>query len=164
MTKTEMLDKINALETEIANLRAELEKPDTPGPWVPEKGEKFWLIYNFGAVNGQYQWDNDAFDRGKLSIGNIFRTQEDAEFMLERLKVLAELRRLAKGFVPDWRDTNQKKWYLCCDVGGSIHCDYTYGISYGVPVYFQSREDAQAAIEAVGAERLKRYYFMVGEG
>jgi len=163
MTKTEMLDKINALETEIANLRAELEKPDTPGPWVPEKGEKFWLIYNFGAVNGQYQWDNDAFDRGKLSIGNIFRTREDAEFMLERLKVLAELRRLAKGFVPDWGNKHQNKWLLVCWDGSIVRADFTATCSYGAPVYFQSREDAQAAIEAVGAERLKKYYFMVGE-
>lgn len=159
MTTTEMRDKIAALEAEIANLRAALEKPDTPGPWVPKYGDPSWLIHNYGGV-GQYIWDDDAPDRGRLSIGNVFHTREDAEFMVERLKVLAELRRLAKGFVPDWENKYQSKWSIKYDLTG-IGADVNWGINRAAPVYFQSQEDAQTAIEAVGVERLKRYYFMV---
>ena len=160
MTKPEMLNKIAALETEVANLRALLEKPDTP--WVPERGDTYFRIAGSGSMV-EHKWDNDCIDDAYLSIGNVFRTRKDAEFMVERLKVLAELRRLAKGFVPDWDDKQQSKWTLTYDNGDGIDIDYFWSTNIGAPVYFQSREDAQAAIETVGAERLKRYYFMVGE-
>ena len=159
MTKSETLDKIAALEAEIANIRAELEKPDAPGPWVPETGEQYFAINNNVNI-GHFPWWNDRTDRNLLSIGNVFRTREDAEFALERLKVITELRRLAKGFVPDWGDKNQKKWFL--HYWTEVRPDFNMAANYGV-IYFQSREDAQAAIEAVGAKRLKKYYFMVGE-
>lgn len=160
MTKTEMLDKIAALEAEIANLRAELEKPDMPGPWVPERGESYYVIGNNGSVRC-VTWDNDVIDKGALSIGNVFRSKADAEFALERLKVLAELRRLAKGFVPDWGEKQQAKWTMTYSEANGIDIDYFWETNIGAPVYFQSREGAQAAIEAVGMERLKKYYFMV---
>lgn len=161
MTNAEILDKINELETEIANLRAELEKPDTP--WVPEIGDTYQRITAAGSVM-QVGWDNDVVDAAHLSIGNVFRSKADAEFMVERLKVIAELRRLAKGFVPDWGDKNQKKWLLAYDGDGDENgrADFCIAVNFGAPVYFQSQEDAQAAIEAVGAERLKKFYFMVG--
>ena len=160
ITKPEMLDKINELEAQINILRALLEKPDAPGPWVPEKGDGYYSIHNNGLI-GYFPWSNDQTDKRMLSIGNVFQTRLDAEFMVERLKVLAELRRLANGFVPDWGNKHQNKWLLVYSDGSIIRADFVATCSYGAPVYFQSREDAQAAIKAVGVDRLKKYYFMV---
>lgn len=169
MTKTEMLDKIEALrcvindcETQINDIKEKLEEQDTPRPWVPLYGEQYFLIYHNASI-GHFPWYNDKTDKHMLSIGNMFRTREDAEFMLERLKVLAELRRLTNGFVPDWWNGDQEKYVLqYYSEDDEIDIKHYFVLNHGAPVYFQSEEDAKAAVEAIGVDRLKKYYFMMG--
>ncbi len=85
-------------------------------------------------------------------------------FEQERSKVLAELTDYAaehNGAEVDYTNEQQEKFALCCNTDNSIFpLVLTWRLNYGVNVpIFLSNEIAEKAIEAVGKERLLKYYF-----
>ena len=147
-------DEIKALKERIAELE-ELAKEEQD---FPQDGDGYWCIEDSTEV-GRFIWDGDDFDNELLSVGNVFRTEEEAEFAVEKLKVEAELRKFSKPF-----EYGKFNYYLFFDIdGNSFRTDFT---SYCPPqgtIYFESKEKAQQAIESVGIDRIKKYIFGVEE-
>lgn len=130
--------------------------------WKPECDKNYWIINGFRVVNSS--WDNDNVDYRRYEIGNCFKTEKEAKFALEKLKVEAELRRFAEENNEceiDWTDKDQEKWCMCYS--------YYYGNIYFIDagsykrndIYFTSKEIGEQAIKHIGEERLKKYYFGV---
>ena len=126
-------------------------------PW-PQNGDPYWTIDDSAEVF-ESKWTTDSIDRGRLVIGNVFRTEADAEKEIERRKVLTELRRLAReswgGGKADWSNSAQNKYRLHFDyyLEGwyTSFCSHTR--QQGA-IYFASLEAAEAAIQTIGADRL----------
>lgn len=53
-------------------------------PW-PQNGDKYLCIDSAGCIN-EYDYDNDYMDEVRRELGNFFRTREEAEAALERVK------------------------------------------------------------------------------
>jgi hypothetical protein len=75
-----------------------------------------YCIYDAQVVyRGRYYSNEDKYD---LLTRNIFLTQEEAERELERkiryFEIINEIDKINRdeNWVADWRDGNQKKWYL----------------------------------------------------
>lgn len=98
-----------------------------------------------------------------FAIGNHFKTRKEAEFQVERLKVLAEMKRIvAKDDEVAW-DANKVHWFICYNIRKS-EIDVQYYIFYKQDdIYFASEERAYECINTIGEERLKKYYFQVKE-
>lgn len=130
--------------------------------WKPECDKNYWIINGFRVVNSS--WDNDNVDYRRYEIGNCFKTEKDAEFALEKLKVEAELRRFAEENNEceiDWTDRKQNKWLICYNYDSKnidTGYDNTLRTHY---IYFSSKEIAKQAIKHIGEERLKKYYFRI---
>lgn len=126
-------------------------------------GDRYCYITADGELRF-VSWQNDESDKNKLYIGNIFLTEEDAEFEVERLKVIAELKRYAKEFSDEeWRNGNTAKYLFYRSFPGNrIYITSTYSAHYPC-LYFESMEKAKQAFNAVGEERIKKYYFGVKE-
>lgn len=157
-----MLREISEMKEELAALKEQLnqlmeEESAKAGEW-PKAGDAYWGITVDGDVTWQHYSDTD-FSADCLSIGNCFRTKEDAEFAVERLKVLAEMRKFT--FEPDWKDSNQLKWGLLCGYeDGKIY--FQYSVTYGEGhLVFESEERAKECVSIIGEERIKKYYFGV---
>lgn len=131
--------------------------------WKPKCGEEYFRIAGYGEINN-FSWINDVTDDTCYGIGNCFKTREDAEFALEKTKVVAELRRFSEEnneYEIDWKDKDQEKWCMCYS--------YYYGNIYFIDagsykrndIYFTSKEIGEQAIKHIGEERLKKYYFGV---
>jgi hypothetical protein len=126
----------------------------------PQRGDEYYYIDADGVVEPE-SWDDSFDDRSVLKFGNCFRTKKEAEFKAEQLKVLHELEELAdddqewdgdhRHFVIKYKhDVNKLSIeYWITDQ----HCQF----------YFKSMQSAQAAINKIGEERLKKYYFCVPE-
>ena len=81
--------------------------------WKPECNKKYWIINGFRVVDSS--WNNDNVDYGRYEIGNCFKTEKEAKFALEKLKVEAELRRFAEENNEceiDWTDKKHEKWFI----------------------------------------------------
>lgn len=131
--------------------------------WKPENNETYFYISGCGVISS-YKWINDTTDNGYYEIGNCFKTKEKAEFALEKVKVETELRRFAEEnneYEIDWTDEDQEKWTMCYS--------YYYGNVYFIDacsykrndIYFTSKEIGEQAVNFIGEERLKKYYFGV---
>lgn len=135
--------------------------------WDPkEYEEELYYIINDGIDYCYY--NNDDTDKFLMSIGNCFQTKEQAEFMVEKLKVIHELEKFAyenNEEEIDWNDTSRAKLYLTMNYTDKcIDIFYTYGWIYSPSnIYFTSKKIAKEAIETIGEDRIKKYYFGMNE-
>ena len=135
--------------------------------WKPKCGEWYWFIGSDGQIDN-CEWANDHIDLGRYSMGNCFKTKEEATFAREKQKVKVELQR----FADEHNDPEKLEWdghiphyaiassYLLRGIKGLGACSYYYR-SLGDLVYFTSAELAMEAAELIGKERLSKYLFHV---
>lgn len=140
-----------------------LEKPKPKTVYDLKYGDRYFFLTASGIVQGG-TWSNDSSDFNRERIGNRFLTVEDAEFAREHLKVIAELKKYAKEFSDeDWKDNKTQKYYIVYRYSDDyIRSILTYTSKDSV-LYFESPKKAQEAIDAVGEDRIKKYYFGVRE-
>ena len=127
-----------------------------------EDGDKYYFIFPSGDISNS-TWANDNIDSSFESIGNCFNSKEDAEFALEQLKVIHELKKYTTKPVWVW---NQEKWYsLSYDHNRRTIRIEVWMFDQVLPnsMYFKSQEMAQKAIDEIGEERLKKYWFEIEE-
>ena len=87
--------------------------------------------------------------------GNIFPTREAAKLESKKRAVMKKLRGLAEGWVPDWSDEKQDKWYFLYSNKDEDFTIETNFLSQGIgQVYFQTEAKAQHAIDTLGDELL----------
>lgn len=157
----------NLSNEERSTLLSLIEKANKPKNkvWKPEKDEIYYYLYSYGKIE-EDTWDNINEDRIRYAIGNCFKTKEEAEFALERQKVIMELKRFALEHNKediDWNDSEQRKYVLSYQHDKNIiFIDYYYDYQ-SCSIYFTSEEIAQTAIKEIGKERLEKYYFEVKE-
>lgn len=60
-------------------------------PWKPDEGDFYHFVMPDGCVECR-RYCNNHIDKGRLSIGNCFKTEEDTEKAVEKLKALRRLR------------------------------------------------------------------------
>lgn len=131
------------------------EKPTRT--WKPEFGEKYYYMTTSGNV-GQDTF-NTSFDKCRLSFRNVFKTAEEARKMVEKIKIINQLQELSnikfsgnKGKYFIYYNFRENR-VLCTET------NYTKIIPF--EVCFKTREDCQKAIETIGEDNLKKYYFDV---
>ena len=148
----DLQEELKALKERIAELE-ELAKEQQE---FPQSGERYWYNNGGGMVNSCF-WKSEQLDLNRYRIGNMFKTEKEAEFAVEKLKVEAELQKFSRPF-----EYGKFNYYLLLDIdGNSFRTDFT---SYYPPqgaIYFESKEKAQEAVSAVGIERIKKYLFGV---
>ena len=120
-------------------------------------GDIYYFINHFNNVHSKY-YGNNKSDRKLLRIGNFFKTKEEAEFELERRKVITELNRFSCEFKVDNR--NYYLFYEC--VNGLLYFTYD-NYHKRSDIYFESEEKVNEAIEHVGKERILKYYLGIKE-
>lgn len=129
--------------------------------WKPNKNEKYCYIGGDGdiyhTVNVNLTTDGRVF-----SIGNYFKTDEEAEHMVEKLKVIKELQDFAienRDEEIDWYDKEQDKWEISYKDSNVEPICNNYYRAQTFNIYFTSLKIAKEAIKKIGEDRIKKYYF-----
>lgn len=152
MDTLEMLrKKYEELGEEIERLKTEKENK----VWKPKYGDSFWVVSHTGGVV-QARWINGNLEDDMYAIGNVFKTKEEAKFRGEQLKVEAELRRFARPF-----EENERNYTIQYGHDTNKIQIYHYLWTQSTNICFASKKIAQKAIETIGADRIKKYYFGV---
>ena len=160
MTRQEYEAKLADLQSQIDELRHIEIEDDIPKPphprWMPEYGEDYFYCSYSGSVY-KVLWTNGKLDNNMYNIGNVFRTEEETKFEAERLKVLTEMR--------EWAGKPNDPYQLVLDYNMSEfivnRIDFPY-LTNG-EMRFATKDNAENCIKAVGADRIKKYYFMIPE-
>ena len=136
-------------ELKNAEIEEENTTPPHPRPY-PECNENYLYVNPMGEVD-ETNWTSDRFDLGVHKVGNVFMTEKAAEFAVERLRVLAEM----KEWAGEYGDPVSIAYIEGEDKVDAIAALYP---NRGEMV-FASYEDADNCIKAIGADRIKKYYF-----
>lgn len=131
--------------------------------WKPSAGELYYYINSKGEIEFSYYNNRSTKDKRHIcNIGNYFKTDEEADHMVEKLKVIKELKELSniKFNMSDYLKNN-KIYYIAYDFTQNRIVPLFDNISRNIPfnVYFSTKEDCEKAITKIGKERLERYYF-----
>ncbi|HFI0682449.1 TPA: hypothetical protein ACGO1T_000877 [Streptococcus suis] len=154
MNKQQWQSRIEELRKELADLEANPPKRELGERWKPNEGEKFWLVGVGGDLLNR-TWDGDGYDLTIYDNFSLFETEEEAEFARERTKVMRELDLWAA----DELLPPNEIYGIFCDSSGELGV-FVWPYKYS-PYVFGSRKVAEQAIEAIGEDRLKKYYFKV---
>lgn len=156
----ENIKRIDEKTIEVDGIVYKAEKKEDKIQHGFEKYSRYWCI--LGGQVCDCVWTDGEEDKKRLSIGNAFHTKEEAEFALEKLKVIRELKQFAepKNAVWDFGEYHHVIYYDCTN----MVIDYNYSIiNKYVDITFATEEMARKAVEAVGEDRIKKYYFGVEE-
>lgn len=158
----------NLSNEERTTLLSLIEKASKPKNkvWKPEENETYYYICSSCNIEKDTYYDiniKNNIHKNRYAIGNCFKTKEEAEFALERQKVITELKRFALEHNEkeiDWSD-GKPKWLI---YSNRNHVGVKYvNLLKENNIYFTSEKITQAAIKEIGEERLKKYYFEVKE-
>lgn len=131
------------------------EKPTRT--WKPEFGEKYYYMTTSGNV--AQDTFNTSFDKYRLSFRNVFKTTGEARKMVEKIKIINQLQELSNIKFSE----NKSKYFIYYNFRENrVICTETNYVKI-IPfeVCFKTREDCQKAIDTIGEENLKKYYFDV---
>ena len=149
--KVEFLGKLEALEKE-----AEMQKKQEElKPWKPEREEKYFTIENsFDVV--QYTYCEDGIDESNIQFGNYFRTEERAEQVAEKMRMLLRLEQLhdmlCPDYVPDWENYGQKFLVYFNHAENRWHIGASNAFELRCATYFDTEENAEKAAEILNKE------------
>ena len=144
-------EELKALKERIAELEEQAKEEQE----FPQFGDDYWYVDSDTDVL-DVAWYGGEYDQGRLSINNVFKTKDQAEFAAEKLRVEAELRKFSRPF-----KEGEDNWYMALgDAFETYYMNDSIDPIQGV-IYFDSLKRAHQATDEVGAERIKKYIFGV---
>lgn len=164
---TELMTSLVEAEKQIQNIRKELDELDKveiepeSRRWKPKRGQTYYFITATAEIISN-TWNEGYYDILRFAIDNVFETYEEAEFEIERLKVIAELKEFAEPDDSPW-NSESVHYYIDYIIQSSQISISSVWCSQHLDIYFKSIERAREAIKAVGEDRIKKYYLRVKE-
>ena len=158
-SKVEQFLKLLNIDVDI--VEDENVKESEENEWLKYK-DTYYSICSDGDIMYDYFDLNSSYCIDRLAISNVFKTREEAEFELERLRVIAEIKKFAESEDREWDGIN-RHWYPYYDITDSS-IKYTYKLSYkSYGIYFASEEEAQKCVDTIGEDRIKKFYLGIKE-
>lgn len=162
MDKTTIsLDLNNLKEDERATLLALVEKANKPKSkvWKPEHGNSYICINADGGLTFVSSWTNSKTDQERYQLGNVFKTEAEAKFELQRRKYLTQYKRLsieAGELENPWNKISMHHYAYYGTESKGI--EFTYlKCMHGMEIYFPTREGCENAVKTIGEENFKEY-------
>lgn len=128
--------------------------------WKPQANENYYSIDKSGIILGTNNVEFDM-DRRAIELGNCFKTKEKALHMVEKIKIINKLRELSNISFND--NCKQEKFVIFYNTENQQIRITQHTVIREIPfnIYFKNKEDCQKAIEIIGEDNLKKYYFDV---
>ena len=165
MNVTTLKQQLEAAQQEITKLQQAIEKAEAENDVWPKEKDKCYFINSYGEIDFEHFSSKNSIDVARIAIGNCYKTKEEAEQSVKKMKVMAELKRLADkswkeaGAEIDWSDENTSKYFVRFDMEyDSVLVNNNYYIKSINDIYFHSDERAKEAIDKIGEERLKSVF------
>lgn len=136
--------------------------------WKPKKNKKYWYVDTDFTVSKAYN-KYMLIKNSRIDAGNCFKTFYEADRIAKKLKVIKQLQDFASAAGDiNWENIEQHKYYIDYDYNSrkvEISHSILFVCTRVLPfnIYFTSYEAAKKAIEFVGEEKIRRYYFDIDE-
>lgn len=165
----EIKEEIKRLTEEVKSISEQLQKlrqyADDECEWKPKDGDVFYYLDSTESLIVEEEWGESGFGFYKklLREGNYYKTYEEALFELERFKVALEMRRYVEKNRP-WDNITQHFQLMYDFADGKVFIVRNYFGKIKVnDIYFENEAQAKKCINAVGVDRIIKYYFGVNK-
>lgn len=148
----------DSLQKVIETDKEEQKKKETKNHWKPITSEKYFFTYSDGDVDSVI-WTENKADKGRYGLRNVFRTKEDAEFEVERRKIIAELQNYADDHNGEISNPSDAFWIAFDEDDMSITVEMESYLPPVGTVLFSDADTAYDAIESIGEDRIIKYMF-----
>ena len=131
--------------------------------WKPEKNEEYYLVNESGEVC--YSYYNDKTHKFNYTIGNCFKTQEEAEEHRKKLIYQQQYRdyALVHNDEIDWNNQETKSMCYYDYKDKEIKIDQNRRWMFQGAIYFTNKQDILDFIKLIGEEDFKKYILEVEE-
>ena len=155
------MNKLQELEKKYKELGEEIERLKNEGKvWKPKEDEKFYYFYGGGELSSAL-FDED-YENRHWTFGNCFKTEAEAEAMVEKIKIYTELKRLAEEIKTepiDWKKSTQKKHRIFYDWDEEkILTDNNNDFQMMGTIYSTNKDFLKIAKERIGEDRLLKLF------
>ena len=155
--------KIEELSKELEDLKCKLgkEKSKKCKRWRADIGEEYYYIFSNGDIDYTSERDGKA-SANHYDLGNYFQTKEEAEKVVEKIKIYVQLKdlalRLNKGKKIDWENDNQVKYSIYYDnCYKKIYTTCNYSKELG-QIYCLDSRFLNIAKQEIGEEKLRKLF------
>ena len=148
----------DSLQKVIETDKEEQKKKETKNHWKPITSEKYFFTYSDGDVDSVI-WTENKADKGRYGLRNVFRTKENAEFEVERRKIITELQNYADDHNGEISNLSDAFWIAFDENDMSITVETDSYLPPVGAVLFSDADTAYDAIEAIGEDRIIKYMF-----
>lgn len=138
--------------------KEENKKKDANKRWKPNFGEDYFHIDPFDNITS-LKWENDVFDNKYYNARNIYKTKEEAEFEMERRKIMIELQNYADEHNGEIAHPSYAFWLALDEDDMSITVENDSFLPPVGTVLFSNGDIAYDAIETIGEDRIIKYMF-----
>lgn len=114
--------------------------------WKPKHGAEYFWIDECGSILPGTFYRDSLYDQQRLTFGNVYRTEKEAEKARERKLAKVRLQRTST-FKPDFENGNGG-WIVGYDYEDeSLTTIPISDVDYGEPVRYATSEDARKSIK-----------------
>lgn len=140
------------------------EPKEETNPCGLKNGDTYYFITDDGHIC-MAKWQGRASDFRRLALGNVFKTEKDTEFAIEKQKVKVELEQYAK----EHNDPEKEEWNginphytIRYDIGDEALVRSSNHVVENInDIYFTSEDIVKNAVDYIGAKRIMKYLFDV---
>lgn len=158
---TQTLSRVKEDLQKIADTnKEENKKKEVNKRWKPNFDEDYFRIGPFDNITS-LKWENDVFDNKHYNTRNVFKTIEEAEFEVERRKIMIELQNYADKHNEEIAHPSYAFWLALDEDDMSITVENDSFLPPVGTVLFSNGNIAYDAIETIGEDRILKYMFRV---
>lgn len=158
------MKNLEELKKKYEELGKEIERLENQSDvnWRAGLNEMYFYINEYGDI--YYEFENDSeFDDNAYKTGNYFKTEEQAEKILEKIKIYVKLKRVAEklnnGQKIDWNNNEQKKYYISFFEGNKkLYSTYMYNTKDIGQIYCLDEDFLEKAKQEIGEENLLKLF------
>lgn len=158
----ELENKIEQLSKELENLKCELDIEKMNTRWRVRNSEEYYYLCSYGEIIRACDYRNEE-TINRYNLGNYFRTKEEAEKMLNKIKIHTQLKdlalRLNTGEKIDWQDYMQYKYSIYYDYeDNKLKCSCILSFKDIGQIYCLDGNFLEEAKKEIGEDNIKKLF------
>lgn len=138
----------------------EIEEPTDSIHWKPGHGDEYFWIDECGSILPGTFYRDSIYDQQRLTFGNVYRTEKEAEKARDRRLAEVRLRRTST-FEPDFKNGRGGYVIFYNPEEKKLETHNVYCYDYGEIVRYETVEEAEKSIKE--NERDWKIYFGIKE-
>lgn len=158
--KRELLENKNKC-IQIKKKIEELEKQEIKVRWRAKEDENYYYFTSCGEIYADCDGYCDT-DNRRYELGDYFKTEEEAENVVEKFKIYTQLKdlalRLNKGVNVNWRDCRNKYSISYDTSAGKMVSYWNTRLQEVGQIYCLDENFLEVAKEKVGEENLRKLF------